>query len=271
MNKRHILFLMASICQINVIAQEWITTHFEADELTETQAHDSYRYTDENENSIVFWSFENTDFRIVSGSGIFDYNGAIRSFYAIIGYYDNDGKLIEKNEIQMCAFEGAGNQAQANLDPLIRPFPNKRRCQQLQNYLQNNHGYVRIVAPLFGENSKFDFRVPCMNNNFTETMDEVTSNTKPLNAIVPKEITSVYEAFRSGSIHSLSSKEKTSLENAFISEIETDLENATTKDELDIINTKIAYLDQYSLIQIKMKSEVKRLRDELISRRNNLL
>ena len=271
MSKRFILLLMVLFSQICVIAQEWVTTHYEEDELTEIQAHDAYRYTDEDENSIVFWSFENTDFRIISGSGVFDYNGTIRSFYAIIGYYDNNDRLIEKNEIQMCAFEGASNQAQANLDPLIRPFPNKRRCQQLQTFLQNNQGYVRIVAPLFGKNSKFDLRVPCMNNSLVEMMDENANNTKSLKDIVPEVISPAYEAFRSGSIHSMSNKEKSFIENSFISEIDTDLEKATTKDELDIINAKIAYLDQYSLIQTKMKSEVKRLNNELIRRRNNIL
>lgn len=163
MNRKLVLLLIALCSQFCVLAQEWTTIHYEEDELTETPEHDSYSYTDEKGNSIVLWSTDNTDFRIISGSDIFDYNGTIRSFYVIIGYYDNDDKLIEKNEIQMCAFEGAGNQAQANLDPLIRPFPNKRRCQQLQTFLQNNQGYIRIVAPLFGKNTKFDLRVPCIN------------------------------------------------------------------------------------------------------------
>jgi len=154
MKTRIFIIVLAAICQLNVQAQVWDTTYWEADELTETQAH----------QSIVFWSFDDTDFRMVSGSSIFDYTGAIRSFYVIVGYYDSNNSFIEKNEIQMCAFEGAGNQAQANLDPLIRPFPNKRRCQQLHNYLQNNQGYVRIVAPQFGTNGKFDLRVPCMKN-----------------------------------------------------------------------------------------------------------
>lgn len=158
------VFVLAAMCQISLHAQVWDTTYWEADELTETQAYQSYSYTDNSGNSIVFWSFDDTDFRIVTGSNIFDYNGTIRSFYVIIGYYDSDNNFIEKNEIQMCTFEGAGNQAQANLDPLIRPFPNKKRCQQLHKFLQNNQGYVRIVAPLFGTNVKFDLRIPCVNN-----------------------------------------------------------------------------------------------------------
>ena len=46
-------------------------------------------------------------------------------------------------------------------------------------------------------------------------------------------------------------------------EIEADLENAKTIDDLDIINTKIAYLEQYSLLQHEMKTTVKRLKDLL--------
>lgn len=86
---------------------------------------------------------------------------------------------------------------------------------------------------------------------------------RPLKNKLPDKISSTYESFRSGRIHNMSKRERESTERAFISEIEADLENAKTMDDLDIINTKIAYLDQYSLLQHEMKTTVKRLKDLL--------
>lgn len=86
---------------------------------------------------------------------------------------------------------------------------------------------------------------------------------RPFKNKLPDRISSTYESFKSGRIHNMSKRERASTEKAFISEIEADLENAKTMDDLDIINTKIAYLEQYSLLQHEMKTTVKRLKDLL--------
>lgn len=83
---------------------------------------------------------------------------------------------------------------------------------------------------------------------------------------LPKTMSSAFEPFQSGQIYNMSKNNKSSYERAFVSEIESDLENAKTMDDLDIINTKIAYLNQYAAIQQSMKSTVDRLKKSLSSK-----
>lgn len=160
---------MVLICHIIVHAQSWETTYHEGDELTGESSYTSYMYTDENGNSFVFQSNHNDDFRIISSSGIFDYVGDIKSFYATIGLYDNNDKLVEKLKIQFIALDGNADQAQPNLIPMIRPIPNPNRCKKTIDYLKNKKGYIRIVAPLYGSHLDFKIKVPCMKQAYPLT------------------------------------------------------------------------------------------------------
>ena len=91
----------------------------------------------------------------------------------------------------------------------------------------------------------------------------IKTETRPLKNKLPDSISPTYESFRSARIYNMSKNEKSSTEKAFISEIETDLRNAKNIDDLDIINMKIGYLDQYSTINNGMKLSVKRLKESL--------
>lgn len=159
MKTKFYFIILATMCQIQLQAQVWDTTYWDADELLGTPAYQSFTYADNYGNSIVFWSSDDIGFRIITEDYFFD-----DSFHAIIGYYDNNDVLLEKNEIQMWKLEGRLNQAQANLYPLLRPVTNKPRCKQLHEFIQNSKGYVRIAAPLYGTNLIFDLKVPCVNN-----------------------------------------------------------------------------------------------------------
>jgi len=156
--------LLAMALTISANAQGWTHSVTEADELTGEKGHESDMYTDVNGNGFVMWSDESENFRVFSGSSIFDFVGDYRTVMATIGYYDTNNKLIEKNDIQLLVSDGRATQAEPNMIPMIRPFPNKKRVKMLLDYLQNKQGYVRIIAPLYGTNGKFDIKIPCINN-----------------------------------------------------------------------------------------------------------
>ncbi len=153
---------------INLPAQRWERFVTEADELTGETEYESDIFTDENGNVFVMWSNESENFRVISATSIFNYFGDIRSVMATIGYYDSNNKLIEKNDIQLLVSEGQGNQAEPNMIPMIRPLPNKKRVKMLLEYVREGQGYIRILVPLYGTNSKFDIKVPCLYDLQTE-------------------------------------------------------------------------------------------------------
>ena len=64
----------------------------------------------------------------------------------------------------------------------------------------------------------------------------------------------------------MSKKKRTNTENEFIAEIEKDLNDATSMDDLSIVNMKIGYLDQYSLLHREINTQVERLK-ELLNKR----
>lgn len=163
---KKILFvaLIAFVFSATANAQKWEHFVTEADELIGEAGHESDMYTDETGNVFVMWSDESENFRVISGTSIFNFVGDIRSVMATIGYYDMNNKLIEKNDIQLLVSEGQANQAEPNMVPMIRPLPNKKRVKMLLNYIQKKEGYVRILVPLYGTNGKFDIKIPCINN-----------------------------------------------------------------------------------------------------------
>lgn len=92
--------------------------------------------------------------------------------------------------------------------------------------------------------------------------------TRPLRNKLPEKISPTYEIFRSGRIYGMSKSEKSNAEKLFITEIEADLENAKTMDDLDIIYMKIGYLEQYGSINPKVKPTVAKLKNTLNEKKN---
>lgn len=140
----------------------WEITHHDGDELTGDKAYDSFMYNDEDGNSFVYWSDSHDSFRIISNDGIFDYEtfifGAAKPHYYLknikVGYYDENGKLVDSNKTTMMIREGKPNQAGT---------PGLKTGKKVVKYLEQSRGYIRIVAPIYGSNVPFDIKVPCRN------------------------------------------------------------------------------------------------------------
>lgn len=160
--KTRLFILLALIFSINISAQEqkgWEVDHHEGDELRKVQEYDSYMFTDENDNTFVYWSNSNDNFRIILSRGIFDYDTSVygRNVYrrvknVTVGYYDENGKLIDSGKTVMDAQDGQAGQAEN---------PYSKTGKKVIKYLEQNKGYVRIVAPVYGSNVPFDIKVPC--------------------------------------------------------------------------------------------------------------
>ena len=141
--------LITAACSI---AQEgWTTETYNADALKGTTGYTAYIFTDSKGDCFVLWSHKSDEFRIVSNSHIFDYYGSNMSFQVIIGLYDENDNLTKKIECR--AFADNENSHMA--------YVHRRNAKQTITFIQENKGYVRIIAPLYGSLSDFDLRVPC--------------------------------------------------------------------------------------------------------------
>lgn len=161
--KTKLILFLALLFSINISAQEqtgWEIDHHEGDELRKIEAYDSYMYTDENDNSFVYWSNSKDNFRIILSGGIFDFETSVygRNVYrrvnVTIGYYDENGNLVDKGKTGMDVRDGQERQAS---------HPYLKTGKKVIKYLEQNKGYVRIVAPVYGSNVSFDIKVPCRN------------------------------------------------------------------------------------------------------------
>ena len=144
---------------LNAMAQKWTVIEHEADALKKEKAYTSYRFEDANENLFIYWtwSLKNGDFRIVnSSSHIFDYrernNNKIMEI--TVGFYDSQDNLINNSKINM----------KVEKDPqyaiVLNTLTNKT-AKKLIKYLNEEEGYIRIIAPLYGTNTDFDIKILC--------------------------------------------------------------------------------------------------------------
>ena len=125
-----------------------------------------------------------------------------------------------------------------------------------------------VFMPIMIENVQndytFEFVIKTQPNTSSLTPPEkIDNNDKQLAIRFPETLSPAYNAFRTSSIYNMSKKDKALTEQTFISEIEHDLNKATSWEDLEIINTKIKYLDQYSAIQNGLTDTVKLLKDTL--------
>lgn len=155
--KKILLFLFLLLPAM-VSAQEWKTSHHKADELKKTQAYDSYHFTEIGIGSFIYWSNDDTNFRIITDKKLFDYkrDGSIRYVIATIGYYDEKGKLISDEKSAMYVDDQ---------QPDFAETLKKKTARKVIDHLTNKKGYVRILAPLYGTNLDFDLKVQCKNND----------------------------------------------------------------------------------------------------------
>ncbi len=149
MKKRFlIIFLSVVGFSINTMAQKWFVNEHEADALKKKEAYSSYRYEDENGNNFVYWSYslKSGDYRITTSSDIFDYNQN-RFMDITIGLYDIQGNLVDKIKDKAKVEDGA-NFAKSCKKKIIK-------------YLNEQEGYIRIIAPLYGTTADYDIKVVC--------------------------------------------------------------------------------------------------------------
>jgi hypothetical protein len=139
---------------LSVNAQNgWNNTVFDADELKGTESYTSYYYEDVN-GMVVFFSNESY-YKLVTNSGIFDY-GKYDDVIVTVGFYDINNKLIKKE--QSAFYVSSKNSGSCFLSPSL-----KERGVFFKKYIEEEKGYVRIIAPRYGR-SDFDIKIPCMNN-----------------------------------------------------------------------------------------------------------
>lgn len=154
------LLTLLSICNATNAQSGWVTTKFNADELKGTNAYFAQSYTDKTGNSLTIWSDEDDYFRILSGSHIFDYTVtySLKEVIAIVGFYDKNDNFIEK--IQMTFLPEDDNPRIAHNSVFLAT--NRKKGKKVIQYLKNEFGYIRIVAPLYGSTSGFDMKIPCL-------------------------------------------------------------------------------------------------------------
>ena len=156
--KKLLLLFLCTAFQMQSMAQKWEIDEHQGDELRGTESYFSYSFTDEQGNSFIFWSNSNA-FRIITGNGVFDYttsrsgNLAYRKLKITVGYYDNNGALVNKKNIQLLVED--------NAQFASKPLSGQKKLIQ---YIKEEQGYVRILAPLYARNIPYELKIPCLNN-----------------------------------------------------------------------------------------------------------
>ena len=136
------------------MGQQWNISEHQADLMKNQKAYTSYRYEDNKGNGFVYWSNSNYDLRIYSGEGIFDYSER-RFVDVMFGIYDINDNLLEKSSITL--------KVEKNAAFATVPYKKKTAVKVIK-YLNENEGYVRILAPLYGNTLGYELIVPCRKN-----------------------------------------------------------------------------------------------------------
>ena len=154
------LFVIVAFCNFAKAQSGWSTTEFGADELKGQAAYTAQFYIDNNGNRFTMWSNEVDYFRITSASHIFNYrvSGSLKEVDVTVGFYDVNDHLIEK--VQMTFWPNDDNPRIAHNSVFLSK--NKKKGMKVIQYLQNEKGYIRIIAPLYHSISGFDLKVPCL-------------------------------------------------------------------------------------------------------------
>ena len=146
------------------ISQGWEKTYHPEDKLMGTQAYTSYYYTDALGNGFVYWSDSDVKFRVITTEGIFDYSITSEGQHIIhckVGFYNDEDVLVEDKNMILRVVNGNASQAEM-FNPIGNFGVNKRKGKELLKYINEEQGYVRVVATLYG-GGLFDIKIPCMN------------------------------------------------------------------------------------------------------------
>lgn len=152
---RHLVLFLTIIASLSCYAQKsaWKATKFPGDELLGNPSYTAYSMEKEG-SRLVFWSNDDS-FRITERYHVFDYTHESYSdkdeFSVLIGFYDLAGNLIESKTERFYVEDGHGYPKYPSLCDVVR-------------YINEEKGYVRLVAELYNTLSSYDIKVPCFNN-----------------------------------------------------------------------------------------------------------
>lgn len=159
--KKFIVVLACFLCCFTLNAQ-WYSRLVPGDELLDTEDTIVYRFQSGGD-SFVCWDTEDY-IKINSGGGTFDYellNGA-SYFTALVGFYNNDGTLVEKTICDFICEDHDASQAFSLSDEVSK---------KIILFLMTGEGKVRIVAEKY-RGTKFDISIP-VNPNITTKVFEL--------------------------------------------------------------------------------------------------
>jgi len=152
-NRIYLLILVNLLVLGKLSAQTgWSSNEHKGDELKGTESYYSYKFEDSEENDFIYWSNSDYNFRIISGSHIFDYSSS-KMISITVGFYSIDDNLIDKGTTTLVVSSENSHFAEV---------PGKKIGRKVLKYLNENEGYVRIIAPLYGTLASFDIKIPCM-------------------------------------------------------------------------------------------------------------
>ena len=143
-------------------AQGWSTQYFDGDELTKKESYEAYSFINEKGDQFVYWSNSDKNFRIINNSINAPFKDLLVHVpltldvvrvmkHVKVGFYDENGKLIDSDDTEMIVQEGKSNFASV---------PGKKVAKKIIKFIASGKpGYVRIVAPLYGSNIPFDIKI----------------------------------------------------------------------------------------------------------------
>ena len=155
-----VLFLISSI---DLFAQQWERTVFEADELKgRKEGYIAYDYTDPNVGSFICWSNKPNQYRIINKNGIFNYsvNGQYRGLTVVVGIYDENEKLLDKFSMWLDCENDKPTFLETRDAVLFNPPGQKKKVKKMMDCLTSGKGYVRIIADTYGTSPDFDLKIP---------------------------------------------------------------------------------------------------------------
>lgn len=128
----------------------WFTVKIDSDELLEQSNDTVFSFLTEDGDKLFHYDSHPNAFIVSIEDGIFDFKTSRYSTTytetIIVGYYNNDGELIDKEETY--------------LFKLGNGFSNGYfGSTKMYKYMTTNNGYVRIVARKYRGNS-FDAKIP---------------------------------------------------------------------------------------------------------------
>lgn len=154
-----VLMLTESVPSMGQIVPKntWFTIELEGDELLGTSDNVAISYITDEGDKVLTYTQHPTYFIIGLGKGIFDFKvhstrySTHHTESVIIGYYDADGNLVDKEETTLSKL---GNEYDNGVFD----------SEKMSDYIRNNEGYVRIVADSY-RGSDFDNKIPTWKTN----------------------------------------------------------------------------------------------------------